>query len=111
MPSKAKAVNIIVEYIAKSDDNNEQNIKLKNFLLKILISLISVKTIIPRVANIESQSDMSYIEYGDITQITDTAIKRDVIGSLFVERRNKVDEIISIRLALTTDGENPTNAE
>ena len=63
--------------------------------------------ITPKVANAESQSERSNIEYGLITQISVTAMSRLVIESFDFEKKNISAEIIYITPALTTETGNP----
>ena len=71
---------------------------------------ISEKAITPIVANALNQSDISNIDVGLNSTISDTDISRAVSASYFLENKYKRPEIMSIKPDLSTDAEKPVKA-
>ena len=97
--------------IANTEDKKGARKERSDLLTEFFESSVnSEKTIIPSVANAESQSEVSKTENGSNKQMTVTDKNRFVTESLELENRKSADEIESMRPALTTDTGNPVNA-
>ena len=70
----------------------------------------SLNAIIPKVARADSQSEISIIALGDAMQIITTANDSDVNESFVLDSKYKIEDIISIRPARTTETEKPVKA-
>jgi len=109
-PSNENCVIKIVAEIASTEGSSPLNNLLFIFADSFgIASIISDEIITPRVAKAESHSEISKIEYGVVMQIKETAINREVTGSLSLYTIFKSEEIISIIPARLTETGSPVN--